>query len=432
MKERILIVDSGGARSHAFAWKLAQSPHVGEIRVIPGNGGTAVLQKTENVPTISPTDTQTIVAFAKEFKPHLTIVSSDDSLAHGVTDALRKAGFRVFGPTRAAAQIEWSKIYSKRLMQKIGIRTPPSWIFEKYLDARKFIEKWDWGRASLVIKKDGLAQGKGVRTCKTFRQAEETLYTFMKNGNGTPASAVVIDKYIPNGQELSMHAFVSGTSYLLLPFSQDNKHLRNGRQGPMTGGMGGYMPVRWMEHPNTVPIVEKAILDPVLHALKNDGHPFQGLLYPGLMSTLTGLEVLEFNARPGDPEWAMYMTMMKNDLHELLSACVDGTIAEHDLEWHPGYAVCVVLTARGYVEKNKRLQTRCRIHGLEEAEKMRGITIFHAGTMYEKGRFRTNGGRVLAVVGRGKTLEAARKNTYNAVEKIYFKDMHYRQDIGTV
>lgn len=418
MHTNVLIIGSGG-REHALAWKLAQSPRIGKLYVAPGNGGTR--QVAENV-SISATNIGELAQFAAKNEIGLTVVGPDDPLALGVVDAFRARGLRIFGPTRAATEIESSKVFAKELMNESGIPTAAFRIFREHDEALAYIRERG---APIVVKASGLALGKGVYVCKTLTEAENALGEIMlENVHKDAGKEVVVEEFL-GGQEVSIHGFCDGITSVLLPPAQDHKPIRDDDEGKNTGGMGTIVPVPWVGA-DTLKIIDEQILQPTLHALAKRERPFSGLLYPGLKMTATGPKVLEFNARFGDPEAQSYMRLLKTDLLDILEACVDGTLAELAIQWHSGFAVCVVVASGGYPDEYKK---NVPIRGMADAERVPGVTVFHAGTSFEN-ELKTSGGRVLGVTAIGDTLRDALDRAYEAVRLIQFEDMHYRRDIG--
>ena len=418
MKTNVLIIGSGG-REHALAWKLAQSLRIGKLYVAPGNGGTR--QVAENIP-IEADDIDGLVQFAEKNEIGLTVVGPDDPLALGVVDAFRARGLRIFGPTRAATEIESSKAFAKNLMSDANIPTATFKIFSEYNKALSYVRERG---APIVVKASGLALGKGVYVCKTLAEAEGALAEIMLDHVHKEAgSEVVIEEFL-DGQEISIHAFCDGKTFVLLPPAQDHKPIRDGDEGKNTGGMGTIAPVSWVSA-DTLKVIGEQVVRPTLEALTKCGRPFSGLLYPGLKMTSNGLKVLEFNARFGDPETQSYMRLLKTDLLDILEACVDGTLAELTIEWHSGFAVCVVIASGGYPDEYKK---GVPLRGIAEAERVSNVVIFHAGTNFEN-ELKTSGGRVLGISAIGDTLRDALDRAYEAARLIQFEDMQYRRDIG--
>lgn len=418
MNTNVLIIGSGG-REHSLAWKLAQSPHIGKLFVAPGNGGTR--QVAENV-SIDATDIDGLVQFAEKNEIGLTVVGPDAPLALGVVDVFQARGLRIFGPTRAAAEIESSKTFAKNLMNEVGIPTAAFQIFSEYDKALAYVRKHG---APIVVKASGLALGKGAYVCKTLAEAETALAEIMLDRVHKDAgNEVVIEEFL-DGQEISIHAFCDGKTSVLLPPAQDHKPIRDGDKGKNTGGMGTIVPVSWVST-ETMRAVDEQIIRPTLQALAKRGRPFTGLLYPGLKMTSNGPKALEFNARFGDPETQSYMRLLKTDLLDILEACVDGTLIDLAIEWRSGFAACIVIVSNGYPDEYKK---GVPLRGIAEAERMPSIVVFHAGTSFD-GELKTSGGRVLGVTAIGDTLRDALDRAYEALRLVQFEGMQYRRDIG--
>lgn len=415
----VLIVGSGG-REHALAWKLKQSPRIGKLYIAPGNGGTGLLG--ENV-EIGVMEFEKLADFVQKKNITFTIPAPDDAFAGGIVDAFKARGLRIWGPTKAAAEIEGSKAFAKQLMTDAKIPTAEFRTFNAYAPALAYVRTQD---VPIVIKASGLALGKGVYICGTFEEAEQALKEIMIDRVHKDAgSEVVIEEYL-DGPEISVHALTDGITHLLFPPSQDHKRALDGDEGKNTGGMGTIAPVSWMT-PEMMASVDSRVVAPTLDALKKRGVDFKGLLFPGLKMTLDGPKVLEFNARFGDPEAQVYMRLMKTDILDLFEACVDGTLAEKTIGWHRGFAANVVVASGGYPGE---YQKGLPISGIEEAEKVDTVVVFQAGTKFENGQFLTNGGRVLGVSATGGTLKQALNRAYEAIGKIHFEGMHFRRDIG--
>jgi len=419
MSSNILIIGSGG-REHALAWKLAQSPRIGKLYVAPGNGGTRDV--AENI-AIEATDIKKLARFAENNSIDLTIVGPEDPLALGVVDVFQSRGLRIFGPTRDAAQIETSKAFAKRLMRDNGIATAPFRIFRKHRNATEYVRKYG---APIVVKASGLAHGKGAYPCKTLAEAEKALTEIMLERVYKQAGNEVIVEEFLNGQEISIHALCDGKTSILFPAAQDHKPIFDGDKGKNTGGMGTIAPVPWVTD-QILREINEQVVHTTLQALANKGKLFTGCLYPGLMVTDEGPKVLEFNARFGDPETQSYMRLLKTDLLDVLDACVDGKLTDLTVEWNSGFAVCVVLASRGYPGKYEK---GIPISGIDEAEKVPSVVVFHAGTMYSD-KLRTSGGRVLGVTATGDTLQEALDLAYKAVDCIKFEGKQFRKDIGS-
>lgn len=418
MRKNVLLVDGGG-RGHALAWKLYQSLRVNNLYVAPGNGGTQ--QVAYNVP-IAATDIKGLLEFAKKNVAHLTVVGQDEPLALGIVDAFRSHGLRIFGPTYGAVQIEASKSFAKELMANIGIPTASFRVFRDYEEALEHIRIHG---APVVVKASGLALGKGVYVCQTLADAEQALHEIMvQKVHKDAGEEVVIEDYL-EGPEISIHAFSDGKTAQMFPPAQDHKPIFDGDLGKNTGGMGAIAPVPWVTK-ELLSEAECKIVQPVLKELSAMGRPFTGCLYPGLKKTSSGLKVLEFNARFGDPETQAYMRLLRTDIMEIMEACLDGNLGDLKIEWAPGFAVCIVLASGGYPDAYSK---GFPITGIDKAEALPGVVVFHAGTSFTD-CLRTSGGRVLGVTAVGGTLKEALDRAYAAVPHIHFENIHYRKDIG--
>ena len=415
-----ILVIGGGGREHALAWKLKQSPEVDQMWCAPGNGGTAAI--AENV-AIKASDLHALVRFAKENHVDLTVVGPDDPLAAGIVDLFVAEKLRVFGPTKSAARIESSKIFAKELMRAQEIPTAEANTFSNSGEAFRYCERLKF---PVVIKADGLALGKGVIIAPDVAAARSTIDAMMSQGRfGDAGRRIVIEEFL-RGSECSLHALVDGKNYRLLESARDHKRVFDGDLGPNTGGMGAFSPANnWRAELEDQ--FDKKIMRPLLRGLHKEGITFRGLLYPGLMISAVGARVLEFNCRFGDPETQVILPRMKSDLLPLLEATIDGTIDNCAIEWDKRAAVTVVLASGGYPDK---YETGKAISGLDEAEKLDDVHIFHAGTQRTNGGIVTSGGRVLAVTALGSTIEAARARVYGAVSRIHFENCHYRRDIA--
>jgi phosphoribosylamine--glycine ligase len=390
---------------------------VSKVLVAPGNGGTA-----ENIP-VSATDIPALLELAREQKPDLTVVGPDDALALGVVDAFRKAGLKIFGPSKAAAEIEASKVFAKGFMAKYGI---PTAAFKTFTDYEPALEYLSSQKLPVVVKASGLALGKGVIIAQTMEEAEAALREMLVEKKfGEAGREVVIEEFL-EGPEISIHALSDGKDLALLPSSQDHKQVFDGGKGPNTGGMGTVAPLPWVS-PEQMEGIRARIVEPALAGLVAEDRPFSGILYPGLKMTPDGPKVLEFNARWGDPETQSYMRLLKSDAFELFLACAEGRLSGEKVEWESGAACCVVMASGGYpgsYEKGKE------ITGIADAEKLPGVVVFHAGTALREGKLATSGGRVLGVTATGPDLEAALTTAYEAVSRIKFEGAHWRKDIG--
>lgn len=414
----ILILGSGG-REHALLWKLAQSPEATKLYAVPGNPGMAELAECV---AGSIEDNAAVVKLAQEKKIDLVVVGPEVPLTNGVVDALRAAGIKAFGPTKAAAELEGSKSFSKDIMKKYGIPTAKYEVFTDADAARAYIEKEG---APIVIKADGLAAGKGVIVAETKEQALDAVHEIMDDAAfGKAGSRVVIEAFM-EGEEASLLAFTDGKTIRPMVSSQDHKRAYDGDKGPNTGGMGTYAPASVMTKDMVEQATEK-ILKPMIAAMAKEGRPYQGCLYAGLMITEEGPKVVEFNARFGDPETQVVLPLLKGDLVKIMQACVDGTLDTVAVDWEDGAAVCVVMASGGYPKSYKKGYA---IDGLKKAESL-GTFVFHAGTAKKDGKVVTSGGRVLGVTARGGGIKEATEKAYKGVEAIRFTDEFHRKDIA--
>ncbi len=420
----ILLIGSGG-REHALAWKLAQSEKINKIYVAPGNAGTAQLAKTQNVPGISILDFEGLIKFAKEHRIYMTVVGPDDPLALGIVDNFQSAGLRIWGPTRAAAELEASKAFSKQLMQEAKIPTAEFRIFKstEHQAAMAYIDEMG---APIVVKASGLALGKGAIVCNTVTEAKSAVEEIaIKKTFGAAGDELVIEEFL-DGPEISIHAFSDGKTYKMFPSAQDHKAIGEGNTGPNTGGMGTIAPLTWVDA-KLMQEIETKVVKPTIDAMLARGKAFKGLLYPGLKLSSKGIKVLEYNARFGDPETQTYMRLLKTDLLDILDACIDGTLDKLNIEWHNASACTVVLASAGYpgaYEKGKVIEALDQV----DAE----VVVFHAGTQYNGVKLATNGGRVLGISALGASLEEALNKAYKAAEQIQFEGKTFRKDIGRV
>ena len=415
-----VLVIGGGGREHALAWKLAQSEHVDKVYVAPGNGGTALL--AENVP-IGFTDVGKLLEFARQNKIDLTVVGQEAASEAGVVDAFQDAGLLIFGPTIAAALIESSKAFAKDLMSQQQI---PTATYRNFTNPDEALEYAYSHKLPVVIKADGLATGKGVLICESYEQAKTAIYDIMvKKVFGGAGAKVVIEDFL-TGQEISVHALSDGKNSILFPSSQDHKQIFDGDKGPNTGGMGVIAPVSWVTD-NHMETVKNLVVTPVLKGLSNKGTPFNGCLYPGLMINGENIKVVEFNARFGDPEAEVYMRLLDTDLYQIMVDCAKGELDPNKVSWQSGFAACVIIASGGYPGTYKK---DVPISGLDPAEKLDDVVVFHAGTTKDDKGYKTAGGRVLAVTAVGDTLDLALAKAYEAVKLIHFEGMQYRTDIG--
>lgn len=418
---KILMIGSGG-REHALIKKLLESPKVEKIYCAPGNGGIAC--DAENV-NISAMDIEDVVNFSKENKIDLVFVAPDDPLAAGMVDALEAEGIRAFGPKKAAAEIEASKVFSKNLMKKYGIPTADYQVFDNSKDALDYVVNNNM--APVVVKADGLALGKGVLICQTVEDAKAAIHSIMDDKKfGESGSRVVIEEFL-TGPEVSVLSFTDGKCVKPMVSSKDHKRALDGDKGLNTGGMGTISPNPYYTD-EMAEICRKTIFEPTIEAMNKEGRTFKGCLYFGLMLTPKGPKVIEYNARFGDPETQVVLPRLETDLVDICEAVIDGTLGDLDIKWKKGAAACVVMASGGYPESYKK---GIEMSGLDEKGGVEGAIVYHAGTKLENGKFYTNGGRVLGVTAVDDTLEGALKKAYEAVEKISFEGAHYRKDIGT-
>lgn len=417
----IFIIGSGG-REHALVWKLAQSKRVKHIYCAPGNPGIG--QIAINVP-ITATDIPELLRFAKEKKIDLTMVGPEAPLLFGIVDLFEKHGLPIVGPTKEAAQIEGSKIFSKRLMKKYGIPTAAFETFHTTKEALSYVRNQTF---PLVIKADGPALGKGVAVCQSEKEAEQFIRELMEDrAFGAAGSRIIVEACL-TGPEVSFMVATDGNDFVSFLPAQDHKRICDDDKGPNTGGMGAYAPVSFVDAA-MIRSIEKIIVEPTLNAMKKEGAPYQGVLYPGLILTKDGPNVLEYNCRFGDPETQPLMTLLETDLVDVLEAIQKKRVKTLKLQWKKGAAACVVLTSKGYPGVYEK---GVPIDGLDAAVKEKSAVVFHAGTKKKNDRIVTDGGRVLGVTAWGNTMTAALDRAYALVgpQGIHFSGMHYRKDIG--
>ena len=416
---KVLIVGSGG-REHAIAWSVAKSPKVDKIYCAPGNAGIAEFAECVNIKAM---EFDKLVAFAKENAIDLTIIGMDDPLVGGVVDAFESEGLRVFGPRKNAAIIEGSKAFSKDLMKKYKI---PTAAYENFTDPDEAIKYLETAKMPIVLKADGLALGKGVLICNTLEEAKEGVKTLMLDKQfGDAGNEIVIEEFM-TGREVSVLAFCDGKTIKCMTSAQDHKRAKDGDQGLNTGGMGTFSPSAFYND-EVEAFCEKYVYQSTIDAMASEGRPFTGILFTGLMITEDGPKVLEYNARFGDPEAQVVLPRMKNDIIDVMEACIDGKLSDVELEFEDNAAVCVVLASDGYPEKYDK---GFEIKGLDTFKDKDGYYVFHAGTKFDGDKIVTNGGRVLGVVAKGENLKAARANAYKATEWIDFANKYKRNDIG--
>ena len=416
---KVLVIGSGG-REHAIVTSVAKSPRVAKIYCAPGNAGIAAL--AECVP-IGAMEFDKLAAFAKENQIDLTIIGMDDPLVGGVVDAFEAEGLRVFGPNKAAAILEGSKAFSKDLMKKYNI---PTAAYENFTDPDEAIKYLETAKMPIVLKADGLALGKGVLICNTLEEAKEGVKTLMLDKQfGDAGNEIVIEEFM-TGREVSVLAFCDGKTIKCMTSAQDHKRAKDGDQGLNTGGMGTFSPSPFYND-EVEAFCEKYVYQSTIDAMAFEGRPFTGILFTGLMITEDGPKVLEYNARFGDPEAQVVLPRMKNDIIDVMEACIDGKLSDVELEFEDNAAVCVVLASDGYPEKYDK---GFEIKGLDTFKDKDGYYVFHAGTKFDGDKIVTNGGRVLGVVAKGENLKAARANAYKATEWIDFANKYKRNDIG--
>jgi len=410
---KVLVV-GGGGREHAIVWKLSQSPRIKKLYCAPGNGGIASLAECVN---IKATDLEGIVFFAKENGIDLTVVAPDDPLAMGMVDRLEAEGLRAFGPRKAAAMLESSKVFAKEFMKKYGIPSAQYQVFERYEDAVSCLRQSSY---PIVIKADGLALGKGVIIAASFEEGEKAVREMMlENRFGDAGRRILIEEFM-TGPEVSILAFTDGNTFVPMVSSQDHKRVYDNDEGPNTGGMGAFSPSPYYTS-EIARYVEKNIIEPTIRGMQEEGRPFQGVIYFGLMLTPSGPKVLEYNARFGDPETQVVLPRLKTDLLDIMEAIIDKRLDQVQVQWDDRAAVCVILASGGYPGSYRRglpieINTDC--------------LLFHAGTKRTEQGLVTDGGRVLGVTALGESVEKCARRVYDHIAYIHFDDMHYRRDIG--
>ncbi|PRR82250.1 phosphoribosylamine--glycine ligase [Clostridium vincentii] len=412
---KLLLVGAGG-REHAIAWKIAKSPKVDKIFVAPGNGGTAIENKCENVDI---TDIDELIVFAKENEIYLTIVGPEDPLAKGITDKFKAAGLRVFGPDKAGAQLEGSKSYSKEFMKKYGVKTAAYEVFTEVNTALLYVENCAY---PVVIKADGLAAGKGVAICETKDQAIEAINSYMIddifNGAG---QKVVIEEFL-DGVEASILSITDGKTIIPFISAKDHKQIFDGGKGPNTGGMGVVAPNPYVTNA-VMKEFEDNIMAKTLTGIQAEGFDFKGIIFFGLMICEKGTYLLEYNVRMGDPETQSVLSLMESDLFEVIEAAMDEKLSEITVNWKDEVSVNVVLASEGYPGEFVKGYLITIDQSVQD-------NVFLAGAKMEGGVLLTNGGRVLSVIGNGKTIEEARETAYRNLDLVKFKDSYFRKDIG--
>lgn len=414
---KVLVVGSGG-REHALVWKIRQSPLVRKVFAAPGNAG---IRATAECVDISVTDSRGLIQFAKKHKIDLTVIGPELPLTQGIVDLFSREGYPIFGPARKAAQLEGSKIFAKELMLRCRIPTAG---FRVFSDVREAVEAIQEINYPTVIKADGLAAGKGVLVCRNRKEAYDGLEQILhQKVFGDAGNRVIIEEYL-EGEEVSVLAVTDGDRFVILPQAQDHKPVFEGDKGPNTGGMGAYAPAPVMTD-KMIKIVSEKIIRPVITGLAEQGTPYRGVLYAGLMMTSAGPKVLEFNCRFGDPETQAILPLLKADLVELMLESLEGRIGSTKTDIRKGGAVCVVMASGGYPGSYEKGKV---IHGLDRLPE--GVIVFHAGTQYRGNQIVTAGGRVLGVTASAESLSKAVKNAYDGVNQITFDGAYYRRDIG--
>ncbi|MEK7581882.1 MAG: phosphoribosylamine--glycine ligase [Patescibacteria group bacterium] len=413
---KVLII-GGGGREHALAWKIAQSKKVQHVFIAPGNAGTALVGENIDIST-----TKEIVNWLTNNVVDLVVIGPDNYLADGLADKVHNLGIPVFGPTKAAAEIEWSKAFAKQFMKEEGIPTAGYEIFTDIKRAKIYIKDKPF---PLVIKASGLAFGKGVIISGNLREAELVLEEIMDDKIfGEAGNEVIIEEYL-QGKEISVHAFCDGDSAIMFPPAQDHKRIFDNDEGPNTGGMGAIAPVPWVTGEQMKDIEQKIVI-PTLNALKKRGRPFKGVLFPGIMITEGGPKVIEFNARFGDPETQVFMRVLETDLVDILFACINKNLKKQEIKWSGASACCVVCISSGYPGNYEKGKV---INGLNSIEN-KNIKIFHAGTKLKGDEVITSGGRVLGVTATTSSLKEALAKSYKAIKSVSFEGIKYRKDIG--
>lgn len=422
VKKTVLIIGSGG-REHALGWRLKHSPKVGKIYFAPGTPGTGTIGESTGIPAL---DFVRLINFAIKNHVDLTVAGPDDILAAGIVNAFQEKGLKIFGATKEAAKIEWSKSFAKELMKTELIPTAKYKTFTDAESAKKYLQQHSF---PAVIKASGLALGKGVVIATDLQQAVKTIDDVMvRKVFGEAGSVIVVEEFL-KGKEISIHVFSDGENFSIWPTSRDHKPILDGNNGPNTGGMGTVAPVPGITKKD-MKIIENKIVKPALNGLKKRGTPFVGCLYPGLMMTKHGPKVIEFNSRFGDPEMESYMRLLDTDIYDILNACVEGELSNQKIKWSKGAACCIVLASAGYPDGYKK---GVEIHGLNSI-KNKDIVVFHFATKEENGKIVSNGGRVLGVTAIGNNLTESLKKAYSAIgpKGINFQGMQYRSDIGKI
>lgn len=414
---KLLLIGAGG-REHAIAWKLAKNEKVEKIYVAPGNGGTALENKCENIDI---TDIDELVSFAKENDIYLTVVGPEEPLINGIVDKFKKASLKIFGPEQKAAMLEGSKSFSKEFMQKYGVKTAG---YKEFYDHLKALEYLNQSEYPLVVKADGLAAGKGVSICFTKKEAEDAIYSFMVDDIFNGAGKKIIIEDFLEGVEASIISIVDGNTIVPFISAKDHKQIFDGGKGPNTGGMGVIAPNPFVTE-EVLKDFNDNILIPTLTGIKEERFDYRGIIFFGIMITKRGVELLEYNVRMGDPETQSLLSLMESDLLELIEASLEDRLESFPIKWNKGTCVNVVLASKGYpgdYEKEKVITIN------EEVKN----NVFVAGGKIQDGSLVTSGGRVLSVVGIAETPELAKKEAYNKIQSVKFEGMYYRNDIGEI
>jgi phosphoribosylamine--glycine ligase len=412
-----VLVLGGGGREHALAWALQRSPQVTHVYTAPGNAGTP-----NNIP-LQLTQVEELIAFVRQNSIDLTVVGPEGPLSEGIVDAFQAEGLMIFGPRKAAAQLEASKSFARDFMTEQGIPAPEYMIFDDLIAARRYLKEY---HKPVVIKADGLAAGKGVVVCENRTEAEEALTQIMHDRAFGDAGATVVIEERLQGREFSVLAFCDGKTIQPMLVARDHKRLLDGDRGPNTGGMGAICPTPDWTEARMAEVMQR-VLAPAVRGMASLGTPYVGVLYAGMMDTPEGLKTLEFNCRFGDPEAQVILPLLKTDLYMTLQACCEGWLHDLDLEWHEGACATVVMAVPGYPEKPL---TGTPITGLDRVPE--GVSVFHAGTTQRGDEVVTSGGRVLNVTATAPTIEEALQRAYTGVNAIHFEGAQYRRDIGHI
>lgn len=415
-----VMVIGGGGREHAMVWCLAKSSRVREVICVPGNAGTQGIATNVDADL---SDHANLIELARKHNIALTVVGPEVPLCAGIVDDFHKAGLRIVGPTAAAARIEGDKAYAKKIMKAAHIPTAEARVFNCVEDAKAYVETRAHG---FVVKAAGLAAGKGVFVCEDSEQGLQAVEQIMVDRAFGQAGDKIIVEELLKGPELSVFALVEGRTIYMLATAQDHKAIGDGDVGPNTGGMGAYSPAP-IATPSVMATVERDILVPLVDAMNNDGSPYRGILYAGLMITPGGPKVLEFNCRFGDPETQAVLMRLESDILDIFEALADGDISKLDIRWNPKPAVCVVMTASGYPGPYEKGQT---VEGLDSVAELAEVQVFQAGTMKIEQFTVSSGGRVLGVTAIGDDIRDAKRRAYEAVEKVHFNGAYYRRDIA--